>query len=735
LIDLRGPGLPDDLLVIRYEAREAISRPFELEIELSTADPGFVASAVLRKSALLTLIDAEGGQRFFHGVIDRLDFDYLTGTRFHFKLRLRPALSALAHRENCRIFQDQSIVDIVKTLFTESGVDRVETQLVGTYDAREFVVQYRESELDFVHRLLEDEGIFYFFRHEAEGHTLVLADAPAAFVAAEDAPAVRFAMGQGLSGTPLSIFSRTRALRTSDVMLRDYDYEKPQQAPQAVMPAKEVWPASFYEFPGGFTKAAVGSQRARARISERRRDADTVRGESRAIGLRCGVPFTVDGAAQDCLNGEFIVTELHTWGEQTLESGGPNQLCHNEFTGILKDAPYAPARAAKKPRIRGIQTATVMGPSTDEQAIHVDKFGRIKVRFHWDRINQQNDTASCWLRVSQLAMGGSMIIPRVSWEVSVAFFNGDPDQPFVLGRVYNAEKSPPYPLPASQTSGAIKSMSSPGGGGHNEINMGDSGGSQGWSMHASKDLNISVGHDKKETVAVDETHNVTVNMTVDIGANEKISVGSNQTIDVGSILSNKIGGAQAIDVGANETSNATANFIEHIGGDRSYSVGGNMTTISNSVKTTVTGAITRKAGTADVLASVASITESFGGAYKETIGAVKVELMKGMSSETVGKDKNLTSTAAELHLVTGNVDCASDASVTHLVGGLHYAKVAGDYTVKAPIIALIGAIGEFKGGGSSLKLGGGPVVLTGSEVKIETALLVKLGASLKMGAG
>lgn len=734
-IDLRGPDLPPDVAVIRYEVREAISRPFEIDIELSTEDAGFVAASVLRKSALLTLVDGQGAQRVFHGVIDRLAFDYLTGTHFHFRLRLRPALSALAHRENCRIFQAQSVVDVVQTLFTEAGVEKVELKLLGSYEPREFIVQYRESELDFVHRLLEEEGIFYFFHHKDDGHTLVLADDPGAFAADDDTPAVSFSMGQGLGGHPLSVFSRTRALRTSNVLLQDYDFEKPQQAPSASLPAKEVWPLSFYEFPGGFTKAAAGSQRAKARISERRRDADTVRGESSAAGLRVGVPFTVDGAAQECLNGEFVVTELHTTGEQTLESGGANSLCRNEFSGIVKGAPFAPARTAKKPRIRGIQTATVMGPGSDEQAIHVDKYGRVKVRFHWDRINQQNDTASCWLRVSQLAMGGSMILPRVSWEVSVAFFNGDPDQPFVLGRVYNAEKAPPYALPGAQASGAIKSMSSPGGGGHNEINMGDSGGSQGWSMHASKDLNITVGHDKKEKVAVDETHNVTVNMTTEIGSNEKVTVASNQSIDVGAIMSNKVGGAQAIKVGGNETSNATANFIEHIGGDRSYSVGGNMTVISNSVKTTVAGSITRKAGTADVLACVASITESFGGSYNETIGAVKVELMKGMSSETVTGSKNLTSTAAELHLVSGNVDNASEDSVTHLVGGLHYAKVAGEYSVKAPIIALIGAIGEFKGGGSSLKLGGGPVVLTGSEVKIETALLVKLGGSLKMGAG
>lgn len=734
-IDLRGPDLPPDVAVIRYEVREAISRPFEIDVEFSTEDAGLVAATVLRKSALLTLVDGQGGQRLFHGVIDRFAFDYLTGTRFHFKVRLRPGLSALAYRENCRIFQAQSVVDVVQTLFSESGVEKVEQKLLGAYEPRELIVQYRESELDFVHRLLAEEGIFYFFRHEEDGHTLVLADDPGAFVATDDAPAVSFAMGQGLAGAPLSVFSRTRALRTSDVLLRDHDFEKPQQAPAATLSAKEVWPLPFYEFPGGFTKGAAGAQRARGRLSERRRDADTVRGESAAVGLRCGVPFTVDGAAQECLNGEFVVTELHTSGEQTLESGGPNQLCHNEFTGIARGAPFAPARSAKKPRIRGIQTATVMGPSSDEQAIHVDKYGRVKVRFHWDRVSQQNDTASCWLRVSQLAMGGSMILPRVSWEVSVAFFNGDPDQPFVLGRVYNAEKTPPYPLPGAQASGAIKSLSSPGGGGHNEITLGDSGGSQGFSMHASKDLNITIGHDKKETVAVDETHNVTVNRTVDIGSNEKVSVGSNQSIDVGAILSNKVGGAQAIEVGGNETSNATANFIEHIGGDRAYGVGGNMTVISNSIKTTVQGSITRSAGTAEVLASVASITESFGGSYTETIGAVKVELMKGTSHETVTGSKSLTSTAAELHLVSGNVDNASEDSVTHLVGGLHYAKVAGDYTVKAPIIALIGAIGEFKGGGSSLKLGGGPVVLTGSEIKIETALLIKAGFSLKMGAG
>lgn len=734
-LDLRGDKLPADLLVIRYQAREAISRPFEVEVELSTQDASFRAESCLRSSALLTLVNHSEGERCFHGVIDRAEFAYWTGTHYHFKIRLRPALAALAHREGSRIYQDQNIVDVIKSVLTAAGVTELDVQLTQTYEPREYIVQYRESELNFVQRLMEDEGIFYFFRHKPEGHTLVLADAPSAFVPADDAPEVSFSMMQGMSGEPLVDFSRTRRLRTTNVLMRDFDFEKPQNKPQSELPAKDAYQAPYYEYPGGFIKGAEGSRRAKGRISSLRRDADTVQGSSRAIGLRCGVPFSVAGAAQECLLGEFVITELYTHGEQTLESGGPNKVCENEFSGIPKDAAYAPPRLARKPKIRGIQTAVVTGPSSQEQAIHVDKYGRIKVRFYWDRINQQNDTSSCWLRVSQTPMGGSMVLPRVTWEVSVAFLEGDPDRPFALGRVYNGEKTPPYALPGTQTSGSLKSMSSPGGAGSNEIKLADSGGSQGWNLHAQKDLNIRVNHDKNEKVGVDETHSVTVNTQVSVGSNDKLSVGGNQSIDVGSIYGHHIGGSQTIKVGGNDTSNATSNFIEHVASDRSYKVGGNMLTINNTIMTTVDGSITRNVGAAEVVGSVSSIQTHIGGNYDENVGAVKVELMKGMSSETVGGNKNLTSLAAELHIVKGNMDNSADASVTNLVGGLHYQKVGGEYSVKAPIIAVLGAIGDLKGGGSKLKLGGGPVVMEGSEVSITTALLVKLGTSLKMGAG
>jgi type VI secretion system secreted protein VgrG len=732
LLDLRGEALPSDALAIRYEAREALSQPYEVDVELSTADASFRVDACLRTRMLLQLVDAKGGVRNFDGIVDRAEYAYVTGPRLHFRVRLRPSLAALAQREDCRIFQQKSVVDIASTIFTEAGIDQVEWQLAATYEPRDFVVQYRESQLDFVHRLFEDEGLFYFFRHDPSGHVLIVADAPAAFALMDDAPAVEFSMSQGQAGEPLRDFSRKLALRTTNVHLRDYDFEKPQAMPEAATPGPEAWPMPLYEYPGGFIKADVAKRRAKARLSSERRDADTVRGTSRAIGLRVGVPFLVDGAAQGCLNGEFVVTELRTWGEQTLESGGPNEVCHNAFVGIPKDAPWAPPRVTRRPRIRGVQTATVTGPSSAEQAIHVDKYGRVKVRFHWDRVGQQDDTASCWLRVSQLATGGSMILPRVGWEVAVAFQDGDPDRPFVLGRLYNAEKTPPYALPGTQTSGAIKSLSSPGGGGNNELKMGDSGGSQGFDLHAQKDLNVTIGHDKKETIDVDESHTVKVNMASSVGSNEKLEVGANQAIDVGADLQQKIGGDQSISVGGNESFDATANFLEKIGGDRSYSVGGNQIVVSNTVKQTLSGNWSRSVGAVELSGSPAALSTNVAGALTESVGAVKIELVKGDSAETVGGTKSLTSAAAELHLVKGNLETSADGGTTHLVGGLHYQKVAGDFSIKAPSITLLGGVGVFKGGGSELKLGGGPVVLKGDKIAIETAMLIKLGASLKL---
>ncbi|HSN99479.1 MAG TPA: type VI secretion system tip protein TssI/VgrG, partial [Candidatus Nanopelagicales bacterium] len=603
------------------------------------------------------------------------------------------------------------------------------------YEPLDFAVQYRESHLGFVSRLLEDNGLFYWFSHDADGHTLVIADDAAAFAPEDDAPRPLLRMAQGAAGAgSITRLTRTRALRATAVHLRDFDFEKPNAPPEAQQPGRDAWPAPYYEYPAGFTRGAAGSRRAEARMKALRADADTFEGESQSTGLSVGIPFTVEGAREACLNGGMVITKLTTRGSQTPTGGDSNVALHSTFRALPEGAPFAAPRRARRPRIRGVQTAVVTGSSEQDQALHVDEHGRVKVRFFWDREGQEDHTSSCWVRVTQPLMGGSMILPRVGWEVAIAFLHGDPDRPVVLGRVYNAEKTPPLSLPGARASGSLKSMSSPGAGGHNELVMADSAGGQGFGIHAQKDLNITVGHDKTEEIAVDEEHTVSVNGSSSVKVDETIAVSGNQSVDVGAVLSQKVSGSQSISVSGNDTTNAISNHIEKVSGSRSYSVSGNQITICNGVEYSITGSFARDVGALELAGTIGSIQDNIVGSLDETVGAVKVQLAVGDHGEQITGGKDETYAAAELHLTKGALSHSAEGSVTHLIGGLHYQKLGGDYVVKAPMITLLGAVGVFKGGGSELKLGGGPVVLKGTKIAVKGALIVKMGASMKLGS-
>jgi type VI secretion system secreted protein VgrG len=742
---LEGPPIPADAVVESYQALEAISRPFEVEVDFYTKDASFDAETCVKQALLLHVVDQVGQTRFFHGVVDRAEFLKWAKDRFYFRVHLVPALAALAYREDCRIFQDQSIIDVVKTIFGEAGFTAdVVWKLFNSYPPREYIVQYRESTLNFVSRLFEDEGIFYYFQHSAAGHKMVVADKEDAFGLEDGTPGVVFTVGQGLAASPtaqpLHHFTRTRSLRTTNVVLRDYDFEKPQVKPETTQTKPDGWVMSYYEYPGGFTKAADGTRRATARMRELRADVDVCRGQSHALGLRLGAPCDVEGVAEGCLSGQFVVTSITSRGHQLAEAEGAHaaeaHACSNDFTAIPLGSPFAPPRLARKPRIRGVQTVLVTGPSaSQDQTIHCDNYGRIKVHFFWDRVGQFDDKCSCWLRTDQAMMGGTMVLPRLGWELSVAFFDGDPDRPFAIGRLYNGEKTPPYPLPGAQASGSVKSLSSPGGAGHNEMKMSDSGGSQGHGMTAQKDLNSTIGNNKTETIAVDETHNVTVNMNTTIGSNESLSVGGNQAVTIGAVLSENIGGNQSITVSGTDTTNSDSNYVEHVTGNRSYTVSGMAFTMQNGIEHTVTGNLSRDVSAVQLTASVASITDNIVGNFDEKAGAVKLVLAKGNVGETITGNKNQVSTAAEVHLIKGSYQAAGDADVTRLIGALHQWKVTGDISLKGDKVMMVGATGTLVGGSSSIKLGGGPVVITGSTITVEAPMIIKVGGTMKIGPG
>jgi type VI secretion system secreted protein VgrG len=727
-INLSSDVLPPDARVHGYRAHEGVSMPFAIEVEFATADASFRVDDCLRERMLLEVDDAQGFVRCYDGLPDRVRFLAHQGDDNVFEVRLRPALAALEHREGSRIFQDKSPVDVIKAILADAGVDKgVAWQLRQTYAPRELLCQYRETEMHFVQRLCEDEGIFYFFVHSADGHKLVFADDPAAFVTPDGFPLVVLAprQGGGPGTKPLLKLHRGKTLRATEVALRDFDFEKPDVFPEAALPAPGPLPIGHFEYPGGFTAGPEGSRRARGRISSLRGDVDVCHGQSGAAGLAAGAPARVEGVNELFLNGEIIVLELRSRGRAGEEA------CENEFSAIPRDAPFAAPRRAKKPKIRGIQTAVVTGPTSGPEAVHVDKYGRIKVRFLWDRSGKQDDTSSCWLRVCQLGLGGSMILPRVGWEVSVAFLDGDPDRPIVLGRTYNAENTPPYPQPASAADGSMKSMSTPGGAGSNEVKMGDSAGSQGMSISAQKDMNATTGNDKNETVAVNDDTSVGSNYSLSVGADESGTISGNQSVDVGNALQVKVGGAQSVTVGGSEQAHAKCDYTEKVGGTRSYSVGGNQITISCGVRQDITGAFSRDVGALQVNMSLASIDDDMLATYDEKAGAVILQLVKGASTESVGTSKDLTSVAAELHMVSAL--STSAAGVKQLVGGLHMHKCGGDFVVQAPIIVLGGGVGKFTGGGSSINLNGGPVTLTGSKIAIEAAGIVKMASSLKIG--
>ncbi len=727
--------MPIDLRVVRFEATEGVSQPFLVEALFDTHDASFDPEALLFTRVALTATESiDGGRaepRVFDGVVEEVGFAGLNGSALRFRIVLRPRLFALSHRVDARIFQEQSVVDIVKSVLAETGLDdAVEWRLMSDYEPREFVVQYRESDLAFVSRLLEEEGIFYFFEHTPEGHTMVFGDHDGAFTDPE-VPVV-LSRGQAGGGRAVAELERITKLAASHVHLRDYDVKQPAVPPEAIAPSDAPIPIGHYQFPGGFTTGKAAQRKSAARLRSLRGQTDRVVGAANAVGLMPGHRLTFDGFPEGAVPAVCTVIECKTVGEQASErSGGGSSASRTTFELIPKDAPWAPPLRTPKPKIRGYQIATVTAPSEEPETIHTDTLGRIKVRFPWDRSKKTDDTSSAWVRVSQVMLGGAMILPRVGWEVAVSFEHGDPDRPWVIGKVYTAEEAPPAGLPAAAADGSFASRTSPGGGGRNGIVMGDSSGSQGFSMASQKDANTGVGNDLAVTIGANETISVGANAALMVGGDASYTVSGNQNVSVGDALQVKIKGAQSVGVGGSETFGTTKDFVEHAGGTLGLQIGGSSTTISNGVRTKATGAATRKVSAAMVTLAGGAITDKPGASCTETVGAVAVTLAAGSVIEAVGGSKTLTCSAAELMVCASLTQTAT--SVNNLIGGLHLRKIGGDILIKGDQVLLGGATGTFKAGGSSLKLAGGPVTLKGSSFKFKGATIIKMGSSLKEG--
>lgn len=632
-------SLPADVLLLGgFSGRETISQPFLFELDLFSEDAALDPKDLL-DSPVTILIGLPGGaDRPIHGIVRRFVQQNQRGPLTSYRAEVVPRLWFLALRRNSRIFQHKSVLDIVETVLKEGDVP-YEIKCTKQYPARDYCVQYRESDLDFVSRLLEEEGIFYFFQHEDGKHTLILADSNNAALPAVGATTAHVAeTAQPDEDVVLGLQSE-HSVYVGKVTLRDYDPLQPNLSLAAEV-SGEGRSSEFYDHPGMYTVPEEGDRYAKLRLLQAEAQREVVRGHGTMRSFGAGHKFDLRNHYRPDLNQPYLLTQVQHWatGGDFLAGGQPQSDYRNTFVCIPFSLPYVPQRATPLPTVRGSQTALVVGPRGEE--IHVDEHGRVKVQFFWDREGKKDEKSSCWVRVSTAWAGkawGTIEIPRIGQEVIVDFIEGDPDRPIITGRVYNAEQVPPYTLPANKTQSGLKSRSSLGGGteNYNEIRLEDKKDSELFYIHAEKDFQavvendrtetvhhdekITIANDRTEEVGNDETITIKNNRTEDVGVDETITIGGSRTEEVGGDESITISGARELTVSGNETIKVDGNEKAEVGGNREVEVKG-------SDKLKVSTSLKAEAGTTFEIKAGTKLTCSAGTQIELKVGGSKIKI-------------------------------------------------------------------------------------------------------------
>ncbi len=564
--------LADDVLVLRgFRGEEHLSRPFTLYAELSSRDPAIALGDLIASPVGIRLDLGKKGTRYFHGYISKITQMPGDSDGARYEAVIVPWLWLLTRTSDCRIFQEMSVIDIIQEVFRDAGFTDYKNKTSASYTKREYCVQYRETAFNFVSRLMEEEGITYYFLHEEARHFLVLADSPSShspvsgFEKVEWHPAGR---GDHRWDCLRQWFTESQ-LQPGKYSHRSYNFKKPRVDLDASASYPETLAGEemeIYDYPGSFESLDAGEKSASIRVEELGSSQDLMRGSGDVMGLAAGYTFELSGHPRDDQNVEYLITGISYRFDQSQYSTGaadgePPFQC--DLTATLAKRQYRPARATAKPVIRGPQTAFVVGKSGEE--IWVDKYGRIKVLFHWDRYGKADETASCWIRVSSEMAGkkwGGVALPRIGQEVVVEFLEGDPDRPLVTGRVYNETAMPPYPLPDQKTISTFKSNSSKGGGGFNEIRFQDKKGEEQLFFHAERNHDIRVKKDCFEWIGANRHLVVKKDLLEKIENNRDEIVGADNKIKIGKDLHLKIVGKEAKEVGGSHSFTVKGDVIE-----------------------------------------------------------------------------------------------------------------------------------------------------------------------------
>lgn len=596
LFRLDTPLGSDVLLFKDMEGEEGISRLFSFQLNLLSENPDISFKNIIGKSVTL-VIDLHGGKyRYINGIVSEFyqlsagDPSWSNNLLSQYAATVVPSLWLLTRTTDSRIFQNKSVPDIVEKIFGDNSLVDYKLSLKGSYSPRDYCVQYRESDFNFVSRLMEEEGIFYYFQHEDGKHTLILGDDVSEHKACPEQGAARCKPHEGAAYEEDMIDSLhvKQQIRAGKYTLNDFNFEMPNTSLKSEEPSNQkLGPGEreYYDYPGLYGRKSEGDNLSKIRMQEEEAQITTCYGASNCRAFTCGYKFKLeDFYRRDMNNKEYVLTRIKHTGSQTytMSESDTGATYKNEFTCMPSNVPFRPARVTPKPFVQGAQTAVVVGPSGEE--IYPDKHGRVKVQFHWDREGRKDDKSSCWVRVSQLFAGagwGAMFIPRIGHEVIVDFLEGDPDRPIITGRVYNGTNNPPYPLPAEKTKSTIKTNSSKGGGGYNELRFEDKKGKEEIYLQGEKDWNILIKNNKGQTIGVDDQLSVGnnqkitigVDRTEDVGSNERITIGINKAETIGAAKELTIGGAYQVSVGAAMNETVGAAKAEEIGAAKAVVVG------------------------------------------------------------------------------------------------------------------------------------------------------------------
>jgi len=576
----------NELRVMRFRGTEAISKLYHFDLELVSDDASVDFKAVIGQEATL-LIGAENVDRYVNGIVSRFE-QGAVGKRFtSYYAELVPRQWMLLHRVNTRIFQDKSVLEIVEQVMTDAGLptDSWRKVNLGSYKPREYCVQYAESDWAFISRLLEEEGIFYFFAHEEGDHALLLGDKPAAHLPIGGDAKIPFReTAVGATTDHIPVFRRGESVRPGAVLLRNFSFKMPKANLDAKQKAQEFEELEVYEYDqGAFATADLGKQWARVRLEEQQATRQTASGASTVERLTPGYRFTLDEHARSDFNVEYLITEVSHEGyepealeQYTATRKAGEEEYSNEFQCIPYDVPFRPPRVTPRPYIRGTQTATVVGPSGSE--IYTDEYGRVKLHFHWDRYGSLDEQSSCWVRVSQQVAGGGfgfLALPRVGHEVVVAFHEGDPDQPHVTGRVYNKDNMPPYELPTHKTQTVIKTNSYDGTG-FNEIRFEDKGGEEQLFLFAQRNMDIRVQSNRYESVGKEYHRTVEQNEYVWVKNERQTKVAADDITAIGGDQHLKVTGKRATQITGSDSLTVVGDRIEVFQANHSESTAGNL---------------------------------------------------------------------------------------------------------------------------------------------------------------